>query len=295
MNKNIVIVLAGGFLIAILVAMIVQASLGGKPKKGEADTVQILVAAKALSAGTTLDETNVKWQDWPKTSVFPGTIVKEGGKKLSDVAKGQVGRAIAAGEPVPESAILKGGKDGSAVSASLKEGMRAVAIGVSANSMVGGFVGPGDYVDVLLTYSKKLKYEGVDDPNIENMVSANLGKYVTETILQNVRVIAVDQSAKRDAEKPVKLGKTITLEVDMRGAETLAVADKMGDLSLSLRRLGDDKIYVKNYPITTDERLTHITGEIYGQVIEMQKKSGQNANTVRVYNGFNVQQDAVGQ
>src|SRR5690606_27211124 len=100
------------------------------------------------------------------------------------------------------------------VAASLREGMVGVAVPIRAAQMAGGFVGPGDYVDVILTYSKRLRYQGVTDPAVLNMLALNMNRYATETVLQNVRVLAVDQSARRDDEKPVRVGKTITLEVD---------------------------------------------------------------------------------
>lgn len=296
MNRNIVIVLVGGFLIAVLVATLVQASLSSKKKSAplkEEPRVQIVVAAKDLPVGAKLDDTSMKWQEWPQKAVFPGAVVRKENKKPSDMVGGRLRRAVAAGEPIIDSALVKD-SGGNFVSASLGEGKRAVAIGVSAARMAGGFIGPGDYVDVLLTYKKKISTSSDEDPRITEMVELNIDKVATETILQNVRVLAVDQATKREEGKEVKVGKTVTLEVDMKQAEMLALAGEMGDLSLSLRRLGDDTVYKQDYEVTTDERMTHITDEVYGKMQAMEKTSSQNADIVRFYNGYVAEQRSVG-
>ncbi|HEY8191259.1 MAG TPA: RcpC/CpaB family pilus assembly protein, partial [Alphaproteobacteria bacterium] len=139
---------------------------------------------------------------------------------------------------------------------------------------------------------------------INDMIELNLDKMATETILQNVRVIAVGEKYKDAAAenpdagaKPAKAAskkapkvKTVTLEVDPRGAEVLALAKDMGKLLLSLRKLGDDKYFDHNYGVITDEKLTKITDEIYGNIQSIQKTSGQNGNIVRIYNGYQQEQ-----
>ena len=86
MNKNILIVLGGGFLVALLVAIIVQASFSNK-KEG---MVEILVASKAVTTGDTVSDTNFKWQEWPEASVVPGAVVRKKSEKITDVAKGRL-------------------------------------------------------------------------------------------------------------------------------------------------------------------------------------------------------------
>ena len=297
MNKNLVIVLAGGFLIAILVAMIVQASLSGKdkraPVKAEA-RVQIAVAAKELAAGTELDAEAMKWQDWPKAGVFPGAIVRKGDQDVEDAIKGRVRQAVKAGDPIMDSAVIKAGA-GNIMAANLGEGMRAVAINVSAVSTAGGFIQAGDYVDLILTYKKTITYDGPENKQIDDMLTLNFDRTASETILQNVKVLAIDQAPRRDDEKAAKVGKTVTLEVDLRSAEILAVAKGMGDLSLALRKLGDDREYARDYAIVTDERITNISDELYNEMVRIQNSSGQEADIVRIYNGSSVTQTAVGQ
>lgn len=277
MNKNVMIVLAGGFIIALLVAMIVKAGLSG----GKSDGVQILVATKALPVGTDLKPTDVKWQSWPKEAAG-GMIVRQANQKIEDAAKGQLKREVGAGEPITPSALVKGGK-GNVLAAALDPGMRAVAIKVKAESMVGGFISPNDRVDVIMTY--EVKTDETDNPEIKQQVR----KYATETILENVRVLAIDQLARKEDDK-AKVGRTVTLEVDTAGAERLNLASTMaeGGLTLSLRALGDDVLMAKTRRnITTDTEISTVLQEI-NRMSAGVEGSGP-SNVVRVYNGETIQ------
>lgn len=286
MNRNVMIVLAGGFLIAVLVALLVQAGLSsgkGEPVVlAEAPKVQIIVAAKDLKIGAELSGDNMKWQDWPKNAVFPGALVQEKDKTPLETVSGRLLRDVKSGEPIVKSALVPE-LSGNFLAASLGEGKRAFAISVNAASMVGGFVGAGDYVDVLLTYKALVRYNGPENAKVDDLIAKNVNKLATETILENVKVMAVDQTAMRaEDEDKIKVGKTVTLEVDYKGVEILALSSKMGDLSLSLRRLGDDNVVAGKYPVTTDARVTNISDEIYS---EMSKITGQASKSVRIYRG----------
>jgi pilus assembly protein CpaB len=299
MNRNLVIVLAGGFLIAIVVALIVQMSLKGKapqPVAAVDPPVQVIVAAKDLPVGEDLTADDMKLQDWPKGSVFPGAIVNDPQKKLTDQIKGRLVRAVAVGEPLMQSALVQESK-GNFVAAELADGMRAVAVETTkANKAAGGFIQPGDYVDVILTYRQQIDYKGAN-PEVSNMLQTNLEKEATETILQNVRVLALDQSPKPDDDPKNaglgKIGKTVTLEVNMHDAEVLALAGQIGDISLSLRKLGDNKIYPRDTEVVTDERITTAAHELYGKIREVEKTSSANNNIVRIYNGASVQENHI--
>ncbi len=265
MNKNVLIVLAGGLLIALVVAMVVKAGLSDK----KSDGIQIMVAARNLNVGYDLKPADVKWQTWPKESATIGMIVRKDDKQnLTEVAKGQLRRDIGNGEPILE--------------ASLDPGMRAVAIRVKAESMVGGFIAPDDRVDVIMTY--EVKGDEMDNPEVRQEVR----KYATETILENVRVLAIDQQARRDDDK-AKVGRTVTLEVDGAGAERLNLASTMaeGGLTLSLRAIGDDTIMSKTrHNLTTDTEISSVLQRI--NRISDGSPQGP-SNVVRVYNGEDVQ------
>lgn len=286
MNKNMLIVLGGGLLIAVLVAVVVQFSLKSRKPAPTGPGSEIIVAAKDLSQGMTLTDEVMKWQQWPAGApIFPGTIVRQGDKKPSELLKGRLRRAVTVGEPIVESAVIREGK-GNFIAAILDEGHRAVSINVNATSMAAGFIGPGDHVDILLTYRKTVKVDEAKNPQVQQQLSLSFNNLATETIMQNVKVLAVDQVLKRDETKvDARVGRTITVDVDRHQAEILAIAPSLGTLSLALRPLGDTAIGPKEGPIVTDQRVTHITKEVYD---EAHKIAGQSNNTVRFYNGYSV-------
>lgn len=291
MNRNVLIVLAGGFVIAILVAVLVQATLSSGKKQAPVTAekkVEILVATKDLKIGRELEGADMRWQSWPQAAVFAGAITRKDQQQPLDAAKGRLARNVAKDEPVLQTALVA--NEGNFLAATLKPGMRAVAIKVNPENMVGGFSGPGDYVDVLLTYKVKVKIEsGKADWMAKEAVSTNIDKWATETILQNIRVLAVDQEASREDESKGKVAKTVTLEVDMRNAEKLSLAQEMGELTLALRGIGDDKIAEEKWPATTDVRMTRIEDEIYEQYDAMKKNTRTERKNVRIYAGDNIE------
>lgn len=298
MNRNVLIVLAGGVLVAVLVAVVMGAILGGDKKKTtqvvqQAPRVEVLVAKTPIAEAQKLTEENMMWKKWPQDGTFPGTIKRKDGQGVLEAIEGRVSRAVAQGEPILKNAVVAA--DSTYVAASLKEGMRAVAIKVTATSTAGGFVGPGDYVDVILTYRQKI--EGVSsDPAIkarqEQVISENVDSYATETVLQNVKVLAVDQSAVRGDEKKAVVAKTVTLEVTPRQAEILSVTSKAGDLSLTLRGIGDDVIVKTDEPIVTDERVTRLYDEII-EKFNKGKGDAQSMEGVKIYSGGTMESVAV--
>jgi pilus assembly protein CpaB len=116
------------------------------------------------------------------------------------------------------------------MAAILPKSMRAVAITIAPDTDAGGFILPEDYVDIVLTRHDRAQEQA-------NGVEA----LVSETLLENVRVLAVDQTAEEKGGQKVVLGKTATLEVTQPQAETLALARQQGTLSLALRSLIDSK------------------------------------------------------
>lgn len=291
MNKQIFILIAGGLCAALIVALIVQMLIGEEPSPTVAQqavpTIEILVAAKPLSIGDTLDESATRWQTWPENAVFPGAVIRS---NLDDPdaavpLEGQVKRPVAEGEPLTSSALVDADK-GNFIAATLHEGMRAMAVTVDAETSVGGFVTPGDYVDVILTHSVRLP----SDDNIQDASKTVISQMTAQTILEHIRVLAVDQQAKEPEE--IKLFKTVTLEVSPKQAEKLALAGAMGDLSLSLRRLGDTAVYNSGETLpeaTTDIRMSKVMQELLGD----ENTSGVTSRIVRIYNGAEVEDMAV--
>ncbi len=277
MNKNVMIVLAGGMMIALLVAFIVQASLGSKGPSSGGDRVEILVAAKDLPIGKELASSDMKWRDWPEKTIFKGAIVREEGQQPLDVLSGRLRRDVAKGEPVLRSVVASESK-GNPLAATLGTGMRAVAIKVSAASMVGGFLMPGDMVDVVVTHEVKAMGRN------KEIVAQAVSRDASETIIQNIKVMAVDQKARRD-DDDAKVGRTITLEVTPEQAETLVLAGAMGEISLALRGAGDTTIRDVSHGLTTDVKIS----AVLAQVAKLQRKTSIKTNIVRLYGRDEVQ------
>ena len=274
MNKNVLIVLIGGFVVAILVAVLVQASLGGKKTADTTEKTHVLVAAKDLPIGAELAPGDLKWQAWPG-SAFSGAIVRKKAEESADDAlKGRMVQRVSAGQPVLATYIFKEGR-GNLVAATLGKDMRAMAIPVKANTMVGGFISPGDYVDVVLTYKVKVSARNEE-------VKSYVSRITSETILQNIKVVAVDQEASRE-EDTAKVARTVTLEVTPEGSQKLSLASKMGDITLALRGIGDENMPTNT--TTTDVQLGQTLQDVAR--LEGSGTSGRRGN-VRIYNGVSV-------
>jgi pilus assembly protein CpaB len=192
------------------------------------ETVDILVAKTDIGVGRAVSNEDMTWQPWPVKAAGPLFIRKSTRPNAIMDLKGYVARAtFVAGEPIREQKLVKA--DGSGfMSAILSAGMRAVSTEISAETGAGGFILPNDRVDVLLT-RKEAPRAGSSD----NIVS--------ETILRNVRVLAIDQTVEEKDGQKVVVGKTTTLELSARQTETLALSRQRGTLSLALRSLADAK------------------------------------------------------
>ena len=186
---------------------------------------QVLTTGEDIPIGGVLDA-QLKWQDWPKSGVMEGFITQSAKPTAMEDLKGSVARVgILAGEPIREAKLV--GKDQSLMSSILPAGMRAIAVEISADTSAGGFILPNDYVDVIMTR------RGTGTNGTE--------AFITETILQNIRILAIDQTIREDEEgRKVKVGQTATLELSPQQAEIVTVAQQMADrLALSLRSTAD--------------------------------------------------------
>lgn len=273
--------MGGALVVAILVALIVQAKLGSHQGGAASDGTQILVASKDLMTGETLTQDDVHWQPWSENALYKGVIKKADEPDITklNVYEAPLRRNLQSGEPVTKQALIPDVKGGNNfLAASIAPGMRAVAISVKADTTAGGFVAPGDHVDVILSYAFQIN--SADQKYAKSLAS----RYASQTILSNVRVLAVDQSAK-DESREAKVSKTVTLEVNSHQAEILALADRMGALTLALRRIGDNSAAATGLqePITTDNTLSNVAKLV------TKIKEQDNAGYVRVYNGTTVQ------
>ena len=179
----------------------------------------VLVADKDLPTGTFIKENLLTWQSWPDEKLHKSYLVK-GKANLIDLVGSVVRQPISAGEPVSAGRLVKPGSRGF-LAAVLRPGFRAVSLRINATSSISGLVFPGDRVDVILTHTVQ-------------------AKRVSETVLTNVRVIAIDQQTNDQVQAP-KVGKHATFEVTPKQAEMFSVLSDMGKLSLSLRSLAKDQ------------------------------------------------------
>ena len=185
---------------------------------------QVLVAKKNMPAGQFVKPEDLDWRPWPKDGVAP-TYYQKGKVEKTALIGAVVRRGIAAGEPISDGKIAKPGDQGF-LAAVLEPGMRAITVGVNQTSGIAGFVFPGDRVDLLLT------------TELGN-VDGGQKRFATETVLTNIRVLAMDQRV-NDIENTPKVSRTMTVEVTPKQAEMIAVAGQLGHLSLALRSLARD-------------------------------------------------------
>jgi len=178
----------------------------------------LVVASKPLKFGDVITSFSLREIPWPDNAIPQGAFAKIG--ELT-ATKRVVLIPIAVNEPILASNITGPGQRGT-LSSLLKDGMKAVSIRVNDVGDVGGFVLPGDHVDVVLTRPGDKK------------VSVN------DVVLQDVRVLGVDQMADNTADKPAVV-RAVTLEVDESGGQKLALASMVGTLSLLLRKAGETK------------------------------------------------------
>ncbi|MGI9483583.1 MAG: Flp pilus assembly protein CpaB [Hyphomicrobiales bacterium] len=191
------------------------------------ETIRILVAAKDIPLGNQLTEKGIQWQTWPKKAVSSKYITKaKVPDGLSKYARALARTGIIAGEPILERKLISP-ETGGFMAAILPKGMRAVSFKISADTGAGGFILPNDRVDIILTRKVRMK-KGSEEA------------HVSETVLKNVRVLAINQTF-RENEKgdQVIVGKTATVELRPQQTEILEVADSMGALSLSLRSIAE--------------------------------------------------------
>jgi pilus assembly protein CpaB len=209
-------------LLAVFIAQVWlnnQASMQARnaPKPTQVASQTVVVAKQPLRFGTELNASMLQEVPWPSDSLPAGAFAKinevmSGGRRV-------VLAAIEANEPVLALKITGAGQRAT-LSALVKPGMKAVTIRVNDVEGVGGFVLPGDHVDVVLT--RQLEK----------------GSATTQVVLQNTRVLAVDQTADDRAAKAT-VAKSVTLEVDTVEAQKLWLASSVGSLSLLLRKAGE--------------------------------------------------------
>ena len=256
MNAVRIIILAVAAVAAIAVAIVVRsmATRGHAPQPVAAAPVQrpmtrVLTAKVDLPVGTRLSVENMAWQNWPAEALNP-LFITDGAAPVAAVTTGTAGAvhqahqaasdaltgntammsidgsivrtALVRGEPIMASKIVRGGQGGF-MSVVLGPGMRAMSVPVNVEGSAGGFVLPGDRVDVLTGRASRDSEQG----------------FTAEVVMRNVRVLAVDQTTQSAAGARAIVGAVVTLEIPAGDMEVMARAKAQGNVMLALRSYAD--------------------------------------------------------
>jgi pilus assembly protein CpaB len=226
-RKSTLVMIAFAVVFGLLAVFVAQSWLNNaaanrlknlEARKSDAPVSTIVVAAERLQYGMELAQNHLREIAWPADALPNGAFAK-----VSDVlsaGKRVVLSPVETNEPLLALKITGPGQRAT-LSALVGEGMKAVTVRVNDVEGVGGFVLPGDRVDVVLTRQ------------------IDKGNATTEVVLQNARVLAVDQSADERSSKP-SVAKAVTLEVDTVAAQKIWLAASVGNLSLLLRKAGEN-------------------------------------------------------
>ena len=208
---------------------VAPASVKAAPVIQEVEYKDVLVAKQDVSFGRRIGVEDFHWIQWPAETVSDSFITSDARPGAIEELVGTVAQSpIFIGEPVQTRKLIKTG-DRSVMSALLAPGMRAVTTRISVASAAGGFIKPGDRVDIILT--RQLQDVGVSAGRRQNYS-------ISETIFENVRIMAIDQNFAVGAQGSASvLGSTATFELGQDDAEYLQEAVTQGDLTLTLRSL----------------------------------------------------------
>jgi pilus assembly protein CpaB len=228
-----IIALGAGGIAAYLASGIDNKPAAPAQPVAQLETVDILVAKSDIGLGQTTKTEDLRWQPWPKGTASGSFIKRNERPEAINQIAGSIARTpIMADEPIREQKLVKA--DGSGfMAAILPTGMRAVSTEISPETAAGGFILPNDRVDVLLT--KKDKNPDGKGPDVA----------VSEVILSNIRVLAIDQAPKEKEGSSTLVGRTVTLELKPDQTEMLARSRQSGTLSLALRSIADIKTVEK--------------------------------------------------
>ena len=234
MSKMRTIALGGALVCAVVAGLMARNVLNRKQEVkhdvlNTVETVDVLVASKDLHMGDKLVDATV-WKPWPKDNVL-SIMIKRSDKPdaTKELAQARVRLPIYKDEPLMDKKILLPGTGGF-LSANLPKGMRAISVAISNRSAAGGFILPNDRVDVILTRKTS---EGKAQSQVVH----------SETVLSNVRVLAVNQVFKQAGDNDpvtVEKGETATLELEPQQSEIVAQVESSGELSLALRSIAEN-------------------------------------------------------
>ncbi|MCI5049341.1 MAG: Flp pilus assembly protein CpaB [Rickettsiales bacterium] len=221
------------------------------------ETVDVYVAANFIPVGTVVEENMLDVQPWPKHLLLKDFVV---GNKKGEALVGMVTRSpFQPREPFIMSKMVNP-DDPNFLAGNLPKGMRVATIRTNEIDGVAGFVFPGDRVDVLVTH--EILKKGVRERDLKDArTQKNLYEDVTETLLSNVRVLAVDQRSSTGVNRDggIVIPRSVSLEVAPEDSQRLKLATEIGKVSLTLRSLAD-KQTIETVAITRQSDLSQSSG-----------------------------------
>jgi pilus assembly protein CpaB len=247
MKRQTLIALGVAIILGLIAVFLANSYLSGREKQlasSPEGMVRVAVAATPIGFGTELTPDKVKFVNYPQASLPAGTynsmpaLLPQGKKRI-------VLRPILLNQPLLATDLSGEGQNAS-IAALLPDGMRAATVSINDVSGVAGFVKPNDTVDVLITR------QPIGDDG------AAQGRQVTDVLLQNIRVIAMDQAANSDGKPNVS--RTATLELTPIDAQKIALGQQLGQLSLVLRKPGEEQ----NIPNVETVSLDDLRYSYYG-------------------------------
>ena len=221
---------------AVMAGLLAKKAISQKPVQQaevvqKAKTTDVLIASKDIEVGEKLNPGTVVWKAWPVDNIQDSMITKdEKPDAEQSFAEGRASVPMFEGETIMDKKVVFPGTSGF-MAAVLPKGMRAISVAISSRSSAGGFILPNDRVEVIITRK-------ISGPKSQIVKS--------ETVISNVRVLAINQifkQSKEDVDVSLKEGETATLELSLQQAEVLARVESEGELTLALRSIaeGDGK------------------------------------------------------
>jgi pilus assembly protein CpaB len=242
MSRQTLIALGAAVVLGLLAVFVANSYLNGAQQKAYAGgTTKVAVAATPLAYGMDITPDKIRFVDYPNTSIPAGAFTTA--QQLMPDGKRRVALLpISVNEPILKEKISAEG-EGASISALLPDGMRATTVRINDVSGVAGFIQPNDSVDVLIT---------------RQVTAAGGNQQVTVVLLQNVHVLAIGQTAKDANGEPI-LARTATFAVTPIDAQKLALGQQVGDLSLVLRKPGE-----QNNPVVETVSMNDLRYNMYG-------------------------------
>jgi pilus assembly protein CpaB len=226
-----VIALGAGGVAAYLASGFDNKPAPALPVAEKLPTVEVLIAKNDIQLGQAVKPEDLQWQSWPAATASSAFIRRDSRPDAQTQIAGSIARVpLMQGEPIREQKLVKA--DGSGfMAAILPSGMRAVSTEISAETAAGGFILPNDRVDIVLTRRQK-NPEGANSTGGDDLI-------LSEVILTNIRVLAIDQAPKEKDGQNAVVGKTVTLELRPDQVATLSASRQGGSLTLALRSIAD--------------------------------------------------------